>query len=113
MPWYSISAWEHHTHKHAQDNLPIFPDDPAFFQQFTHVPIDESTPSTSKSPPEFPNYEIIQFLEEESGHSHSFHCPSPKLKPSHQEQEVSKWRMKQGPVKSSKKWKEITKDDDE
>ena len=121
MCWYSISAWEHHTCKHAQDNLPIFPDDPAFFQQFTHVPIDESTPSTSKSPPEFPNYEIIQqraqaakqFLEEESGHGHTFHCPSPKLKPSDQEQEVSKWRIKQGHVKSSKKWKEITKDDDE
>ena len=111
MHWYSTSAWEHHTHKHAQDNLCIFPDDPAFFQQFTHVPIDESIPSTSKSPPEFPNYEIIQqkaqaakqFLEEESGHGHTFHCPSPTLKPSHQEQEVSKQRIKQGPVKSSKK----------
>ena len=60
MHWYSISAWEHHTNKHAQDNLPIFPDFPAFFQQFTHVPIDESTPSTSNSPHEFANYEIIQ-----------------------------------------------------
>ena len=98
MHWCFTSAWEHHTHKHAQDNLPIFPDDPAFFQKFTHVTVDESTLSVCKSPPEFPNYEVIQqrahaakqFLEEESGHSHTFHCPFPKLKPSHQEQEVSK-----------------------
>ena len=32
MHWYSASAWEHHTCKHIQDNLPSHPDDPAFFQ---------------------------------------------------------------------------------
>ena len=30
MHWYSASAWEHHTHKHVQNNLPIYPDDPRF-----------------------------------------------------------------------------------
>ena len=31
MQWYSASTWQHHTHKHALNNLPIHPDDPAFF----------------------------------------------------------------------------------
>ena len=50
MHWYSASAWEHHTHQHIQENLPIYPDDSTFSQQFTHVPRDKATPSTFKSP---------------------------------------------------------------
>ena len=45
MPWYSTSAWEHPTHKHMQDNLPIHPDDPAFSEQFGEV---DTLPFTSK-----------------------------------------------------------------
>ena len=45
MCWYCASAWEHHTCKHAQDNLPIHPDDPAFFQQFADV---KTIPSISQ-----------------------------------------------------------------
>ena len=30
MQWFSASAWEKHVHKHLQDGLPLFPDDPAF-----------------------------------------------------------------------------------
>ena len=30
IQWFSASAWENHVHKHSQDGLPIFPDDPAF-----------------------------------------------------------------------------------
>ena len=37
MQWYSASAWEHHTHKHVLDNLPIHPDDPAFSEQFGEI----------------------------------------------------------------------------
>ena len=74
MQWYSASAWEHHTHKHALNNLPIYPDDPAFFQQFAET---EAIPSTSKVTPELPHVDIIckqatagkQFLEEESDKS--------------------------------------------
>ena len=44
MQWFSASAWENHVHKHSQDGLPIFPDDPAF----THIS-PEALPSTSGS----------------------------------------------------------------
>ena len=80
--------------KHVQENLPIYPDDPAFFQQFTHVSGDEATPSTSKSTLELPYTEIIQqramaakqFLEEESGQCPTFNCPSIEmLEPSYLE----------------------------
>ena len=49
LHWYSVSTWEHHTQKHTQDNLPIHPDEPAFFQQFAKV---GATPSTSKLTPD-------------------------------------------------------------
>ena len=108
MHWYSASAWEHHTYKHAQDNLPIYPDEPAFFQQFTEA---EVIPSTSKFTPELPHVDVIckrakaakQLLEEESDKSmfpfteEYVHSPS----------EAPKCHMKQGPVKPSKKWKEV------
>ena len=91
MHWYSASAWEYHTCKHTQENFPIYPDDPAFFQQFTE---EEAVPSTSKFTPELPHSKIIQqrakaakqFLEEESSQCPTFHCPpTEELKPSHQE----------------------------
>ena len=31
MWWFSTSAWEKHVHKHSQDGLPLFPDDPGFY----------------------------------------------------------------------------------
>ena len=51
-----------------------------------------------------------QFLEEESGQYSSFHCSSTKELKSSQH-EAPKWWIKQGPVKSSKKQKGITKDE--
>ena len=51
MHWYSASTWEHHTHKHVQDNLPVHPDDPAIFQQFVEA---EVIPSSSKLTPDLP-----------------------------------------------------------
>ena len=44
MQWFSTSAWENHIHKHSQDGLPLFPNDPAF----THLS-PETLPSTSGS----------------------------------------------------------------
>ena len=73
MHWYSASTWEHHTHKHVQDNLPIHPDDPTFFQQFAKA---EAIPSTSNLTTDLPHTNVIhkrakakQFLEEESDKS--------------------------------------------
>ena len=43
MRSYSASAWEHHTHQHIQDNLPIHLDDPAFYEQFSEAEILLST----------------------------------------------------------------------
>ena len=76
-----------------QENLPIYPDDPTFFQQFASVSEDEATPSTPKFTPELPHAEIIhkraeaakQFLKEEGGQS-AFHCLSTEeFEPSHHE----------------------------
>ena len=44
MQWFCASAWENHVHKHIQDGLPIFPDDPAF----SHLS-PEALPSASGS----------------------------------------------------------------
>ena len=94
MHWYSASAWEHHTCQHIQENLPIYPDDTTFSQQFIHVPRDEAIPSTSKSPFELAHSEIVQqrakaakqLLQEVGGPCPTFHCPSTEeLKPSHHE----------------------------
>ena len=57
MHWYSTSAWEHHIHKHVQDNLPIHPDDPTFYQQFSKA---ETLPSTSKLASTIPQTTNIQ-----------------------------------------------------
>ena len=108
MHWYSASAWEHHTHKHVQNNLPIYPDDPTFFQQFAKT---EAIPSTSTVTPELPHIDIIsqqaiaakQFVEEQSDKSMfpliEKHEPSTP--------EAPKWCIKQGPVKSSKNEKKL------
>ena len=92
MHWYSASAWESHVCKHTQDDLPIFPDDLAF----VHLP-SEAILSTSSSTSESPLVKFIlesakavkQYLEEETVKS---------APPKH--------HIKQGPVKSSKKWKD-------
>ena len=49
MHWYSASASEHHTLKHLKENLPIYPNDSAFSQQYACVSGDEAIPATSKS----------------------------------------------------------------
>ena len=46
MWWFSASTWEKHVHKHSQDGLPLFPDDPALYQLSP-----EALPSTSSSSP--------------------------------------------------------------
>ena len=89
MWWFSASAWEKHIHKHSQDGLPLFPDDPAFTQLSP-----ETLPSTSGSTPKSLPLEAIlerakaakQCLEEESKALTSLKC-----------------RVKQGPIKKSKK----------
>ena len=48
MHWYSASAWEHHSMKHLKDNLPVFPDNPAFPQQFRSACNDDAVPSTPR-----------------------------------------------------------------
>ena len=86
---FSASAWEKHIHKHSQDGLPLFPDDPAFTQLSP-----ETLPSTSGSTPKSLPLEAIlerakaakQCLEEESKALASLKC-----------------RVKQGPIKKSKK----------
>ena len=88
MQWFSASAWENHIHKHSQDGLPIFPDDPAF----THLS-PEALPSTSGSTSESLPLNIIlerakaarQCLEEE------IKTPT-----------SSKCHIKQGPIKKIK-----------
>ena len=85
MQWFSASTWEKHVHKHSQDGLPLFPDDPAFTQLSP-----ETLPSTSGSTPESHPLETIlerakaakQCLEEESKASTSL-----------------KYWVKQGPIK--------------
>ena len=89
MQWFSASAWEKHIHKHSQDGLPLFPDDPTFTQLSP-----QTLPSTSSSTSESLPLEVIlarakaakQCLEEESKA-----LASPKC------------RVKQCPIKKSKK----------
>ena len=69
MQWFSASAWEKYVHKHSQDGLPLFPDDPALTQLSPETLLSTSG-STSESLP----LEVIlqrakaakQCLEEES-----------------------------------------------
>ena len=50
MRWFSASAWEKHVHKHLQDGLPLFPNDPVFTQLSPEV-LPSTSGSTSKSLP--------------------------------------------------------------
>ena len=89
MHWFSASALEKHVCKHSQDGLPLFPDDPAF-TQLSPEPLPSTFSSTSENLP----LEVIlerakaarQCLEKESKTSTS-----------------PKYRVKQGPIKKSKK----------
>ena len=89
MQLFSASAWEKHICKHSQNGLPLFPDNPAFTQLSPEI-LPSTSGSTSKSLP----LEVIlarakaakQCLEEESK---VFTSP--------------KRRVKQGPIKKSKK----------
>ena len=91
MQWFSASAWENHAHKHTQDGLCIFPDDPAFSYLSP-----EALPSTSGSTSESLPLNVIldrakaarQCLEEEN------------------ETSTSSKHIKQGPIKKSKKQKD-------
>ena len=77
MQWFSASAWEKHVHKHSQDGLPLFPDNPAFTQLSL-----ETLPSTSGSTPKSLSLQVIlerakavkQHPEEESKASISLKC---------------------------------------
>ena len=79
MQWFSASSWEKHVHKHLQDGLPLFPDDPAFTQLSP-----ETLPSTSSSISESLPLEVIlerarvakQSLKEESKASTSLKTSS-------------------------------------
>ena len=44
---FSASVWEKHVHKHLQDGLPLFPDDPAFTQlsSETYPPLPAPPPN--------------------------------------------------------------------
>ena len=89
MQWFSASAWENHIHRHSQDGLPLFPDDPAF----SHLS-PETLPSTSGSTSKSLPLDVIlerakaakQCLKEENKASISLKC-----------------HVKQGPIKKSKK----------
>ena len=104
MQWYSPSAWEHHTRKHVQDNLPIHPDDPAFSEQFGEI---STLPSVSKLtstlPPSINIHERAkaakQFLTEENKES-TFPFQDAKIPMS---SPTPKCCPKQGPIKSSKR----------
>ena len=99
MQWYSTSAWEHHTHKHAQDNLPIHPDDSGFYEQFGEA---DTLPLTSKLtstlPPSINIHERAratkQFLEEGNDESTSPSQETQTLK-----LPTPKHHIKQGPIK--------------
>ena len=124
MCWYSTSAWEHHSIKHLKDNLPIFPDNPTFPQQFMSPSSGDAVPSTLRQ--SLPHEEEVRkwagaakcFFEEEQDPS-QVSTPSPLtpkmegLKPSSLEPQVPKHHIKQGPIKSSKKLKFTSTDDDE
>ena len=47
MRWYATD-WENNTTKHLKDNLPVFPDDPAFAEKFIPQSSSYASPSTSK-----------------------------------------------------------------
>ena len=68
MCWYSASTWEHHTLKHVNENLPNYPDDLAFSQQFACVSGDEAIPFTSRSALEFPHAAVIHKRAETAKH---------------------------------------------
>ena len=116
MQWYSTSAWKHHSLKHFKDNLPIYPDGPAFSQQFMGVPSDGVVPSTSRQ--SLPHEEEVrkwdvaakQFFGEEQDLS-QVSSPDSKtegLKLSFLDTPVMKCHIKQGPIKPSKMLKIYT-----
>ena len=110
------------TLKHLKENLPVYPDDPEFSQQFACIPGDEATPSTSKPKQNLPHEKLIQkqaeaikqFFKEEQDLASS-HVEGLKLRSI--KAPTPKHCIKQGPLKSSKKLKEAKevkiKDEDE
>ena len=108
MQWYSTSTWECHTVAHSKENLPIKPDNPSLSQQSSKT---EAIPSTSGSASKLPHAEAglkqaegaKHFLEEGSEQL-TFHCP-PSEDPDPSPHETAKLCVKQGLVKSSKKFK--------
>ena len=122
--WYSTSAWEHHSIKHLKDNLAIFPDDPTFPQQFMLPSSSDAVPSTLRQG--LPHEKEVRkwaqaakcFFEEEQAPS-QVSTPAP-LTPKMEglrlrslEPQVPKCHVKQAPIKSSKKLKFTSTDDDD
>ena len=89
MWWFSASAWVNHIHKHSQDGLPIFPNDPAF----THSS-PETLPSTFGSTSNSLPLNVILERAKEARQ-----C----LKEESKTPTSSKCHIKQGPIKKSKK----------
>ena len=89
MRWFCTSALEKHIHKHSQDGLPLFPDDPAFTQLSP-----DTLPSTSGSTSESFSLEVI--LERAKAAKQCLEGESKVLT-------YPKHRVKQGPIKKSKK----------
>ena len=123
MWWYSASAWQHHSLKHLKDNLPIYPDDATFSQQFLGVLSDDVVSCTSKQ--NVPHEEEVrkqakaakQFLEEEQEQKvsqTSLPCSkTERLKLSSLANPFCKCHVKQRPIKSSKILKHNPNDDNE
>ena len=84
--WYSASAWEHHTSTHTKENLPVYPDDPIFFQHFAGNSGDSAIPSTSGWIPDLPHATVIHKQAEAAKHfleegviNLPFTAPHPKV----------------------------------
>ena len=120
MHWYRASAWDCHTMKHLKDNLPIFPDDPALARNSYPILVVMLFPALQNK-----FYLMKKILESEHkplnvslrkikpGQVPTPGPPIPKmegLKLSFLEPEApsiqrTEHHIKQGPVKSSKKFK--------
>ena len=110
---------EHHL-KHLKDNLPIYPDDPTFSQQFMSTSSDDVVPSTSRQ--SLPHEEEVkngQKLPNSSLRKNKTPVKSPLQDPkmegfrlSSLELQGPKCHVKQGSIKSSKKLKFMPKNDE-
>ena len=89
MCWFSASALEKYVCKHSQDGLPLFPDNSAF-TQLSPETLPSTSGSTSKSLP-------LEVILERAKAAKQCHEEESKASTS------PKRRVKQGPIKKSKK----------